>query len=650
MRRTNSGRKRKFFGKHGEVKKPTQKTTLKEKLHEIYYSKVNLDTTCSGKCECCKIAMPQVHFSEFSQLINEIWVTTNRTQKIDLICTSIEYFFRNQFEKWGMESLVKPCMLLSRDNKCMYYESRPLNCFHPDTWVYTSNGPKRIKDILAGDYVYGKDGKLHKVVSTYSRLYEGNIYNIRHQGNNISSECSPDHKWLTVFHKDRRTEIKNLWTESKDLVVKENHKKGNYLSLPSNFEDPTDSPLYLNVLDYIDGKEDESNSNNIVPYTNGGQLFKGHNLCSIPKNIKIDDEFLFMIGIYLAEGSSSSQSSCFSMHIEEKHYLERIASYLQRIGIPSHFNKIKEEKHTAVLRIDSSLFARLMSELCGKLAYQKAINETFFGCLCNSDRYKIYQSWNVGDGRKCLKDNEFSTTTISEKLAVQMAQILILNNIFPRIYKNKRSDREHCSYDIHVFPSSMGQKVKLGKGTKIMSDKEYIYIPLDVINTRKYHGPLIDIEVQNSESFITSSGVVHNCRIYGLWPKEEYEARVDKFEDAYEGLLTRDQLPLNTQCPYVKRVDDTIPITSEILDTLSTQLDELDKKMGNFSDAQIEHRENYRTFADWLLLKIFGEDWLVKLTDFIMAADKNAMVDLIEQIKKTTREKFAKNMPDIRGK
>jgi len=272
MSRGSGRTKGSFFRRHTRqrnIKDATKTTTitLKEKLHQIYYGSVNLDTTCKGRCECCRVAMPQIHFSEFSQLINEIWDTTSRSEKIEMICTSIEYFFRNQFEKWGMESLVKPCILLSKEGRCVRYESRPLN-----------------------------------------------------------------------------------------------------------------------------------------------------------------------------------------------------------------------------------------------------------------------------------------------------------------------------------------------------------------------------------------------CRIYGLWPKDDYKDRVDKFEQAYEGLLKREELPLNTQCPNVKRVDESVPITSELLDKLFAQLDELDKKVGNFTDAQVQHKENYRTFSDFLLWKIFGEEWLIKLTDFVVAADKNAMVDMIEQLKKTTREKFAKDMPDIREK
>ena len=243
---------------------PHKNITLKEKLHQIYYGTVNLETTCKGQCECCKVAMPQMNYCEFAQIINEIWGTSSKSDKIELICTSIEYFFRNQFEKWGMQSLIKPCMLLSQEGKCKYYTSRPLN-----------------------------------------------------------------------------------------------------------------------------------------------------------------------------------------------------------------------------------------------------------------------------------------------------------------------------------------------------------------------------------------------CRIYGLWPADTYKARVDAFEVAYEGLLTREQLPLNTQCPNVKRVDESVPLTSDVLNSLFTKLDAVDKKMGEFTEAQIRQKENYRTFSDWLLFKVFGEDFLCTLTDFMIAASKETIMDQITQLKKVASDKFSKDMPNL---
>ena len=140
-----------------------------------------------------------------------------------------------------------------------------------------------------------------------------------------------------------------------------------------------------------------------------------------------------------------------------------------------------------------------------------------------------------------------------------------------------------------------------------------------------------------------------NCRMYGLWPKEIYEKRVERFQKAYEPLgLNRKDLPLHEQCPYVKRVDETVPLTVEVIEGLFSQLDKMDAKLGGFSKLQILQKENYRTFHDWLLLKVLGEDWLVKLTAFCMAASQEVMQSQIETIQTVWTAKFTKDgMPDI---
>jgi Fe-S-cluster containining protein len=141
-----------------------------------------------------------------------------------------------------------------------------------------------------------------------------------------------------------------------------------------------------------------------------------------------------------------------------------------------------------------------------------------------------------------------------------------------------------------------------------------------------------------------------NCRLYGLWPKEDYESRVDKFAKAYEPLgLKREDLPLNTQCPNVKRIDSSVPITTELIKELFSKLDEIDKKIGNYSELQISQKENYRTFADWLLLKVLGEDFLVKMSQFAMAADKATMEDQMKAIREVfTNEFTVRGLPDVR--
>lgn len=139
-----------------------------------------------------------------------------------------------------------------------------------------------------------------------------------------------------------------------------------------------------------------------------------------------------------------------------------------------------------------------------------------------------------------------------------------------------------------------------------------------------------------------------NCRLYGLWPKAEYEKRVDRFAKSFERFgLAREDLPLNKQCDKVKRVDETTALTTEKINELFSKLDELDKSMGDFSSLQVTQRENYRTFHDWLLLKIFGDQWLAMLTSFMLAADRKAIEEQIDAIKAAIRLRFSIETPVV---
>jgi len=142
-----------------------------------------------------------------------------------------------------------------------------------------------------------------------------------------------------------------------------------------------------------------------------------------------------------------------------------------------------------------------------------------------------------------------------------------------------------------------------------------------------------------------------SCRCYGLWPEEEYKRRVDKFEEAYRDYgLTREDLPLAKQCRMIRRADGSKELTMKEIDELFGKLDSLDKTVGNFSNLQIKSKENYRTFHDWLLLKVFGEDWLSMLTTFMMSANREQMEDQVVQLRSVVEETLDLDNEDIEDK
>jgi len=140
-----------------------------------------------------------------------------------------------------------------------------------------------------------------------------------------------------------------------------------------------------------------------------------------------------------------------------------------------------------------------------------------------------------------------------------------------------------------------------------------------------------------------------SCRIYGLWPDDVYNNRVDKFAKAYEKYgIKREELPLHKQCQMVKRVNPEVELTEEVINGLFKQLDDLDSKIGSFSDLQIRQKENYRTFHDWLLLNILGEQKLSDLTAVVLGHERSVMESTLVTFKEVFRESFANKLPEVK--
>lgn len=135
-----------------------------------------------------------------------------------------------------------------------------------------------------------------------------------------------------------------------------------------------------------------------------------------------------------------------------------------------------------------------------------------------------------------------------------------------------------------------------------------------------------------------------SCRMYGLWPKEEYEARVNRFVKAYSKYgLKREDLPNHKQCPLVTRTDDSKELTTEVIDGMYKQLDNLDQKIAGFTDLQVKTRDNYRTFHDWLLYSIFGSQWLASLSSFMKVASRDVIDDQLRALKEVIHSELEKD-------
>ena len=166
-----------------------------------------------------------------------------------------------------------------------------------------------------------------------------------------------------------------------------------------------------------------------------------------------------------------------------------------------------------------------------------------------------------------------------------------------------------------------------------------------------------------------------NCRLFGMWPEDEYKQRVARFAESSE--LPKDKIPLNTQCPNVRRLTVTCPdclgsgfeppteeelaileerqesfervdfvhspclkcegngnidpgpLLAEDVETLFNALDGLDATIG-ITEQKISSGWNYRTLHDWVLVKFWGEDTLVQWTNMLIANTQDERDEILK--------------------
>ena len=105
-------------------------------------------------------------------------------------------------------------------------------CFLPGTIIFTSNGPKKIEEVVSGDYVLTVDGSFDQVITTWS-LEVGDIPVKTYQGDSFSITLTEDHLIpidengnvfypKLIFSDENNIELRNLqyYPESllKDLI------------------------------------------------------------------------------------------------------------------------------------------------------------------------------------------------------------------------------------------------------------------------------------------------------------------------------------------------------------------------------------------------------------------------------------------------
>jgi hypothetical protein len=401
-------------------------------------------------------------------------------------------------------------------------------CVKGDTYVATLHGERKIREIIPGEYVLAGDGQYHLVNDINGRLYRGNMVSLFANGRtNIPLELTADHK-IFLYRPNR--------------VCHQKHSFGK-LCLPEKCISNScrNRNLELSEFPILELRADEvkvgdfvlcprsSDASSVVEkkeklVIDWKKYFakKGFFPFTPSTEIEIDEDLMYFLGFYVAEGSGDAPSRksrgvCFSLHEREKEVAEKLLSIASsKFGLNGSIEKSKKKgsKSIAVI-IHSAVLSRWLHEICGRYSdYKKTPN--FIWELDSRLQKEYLNAFLAGDGH-LDKENRESSGITSRQLAEEIYILALLNGYFPSIrfkesYVSKEGQKHSDSWYIQWLVSAEGE----GKDCPTywrerFATSDYLFMKVKKIEIKEEICAVYDISVDSVHSFVGNGILVHNC-------------------------------------------------------------------------------------------------------------------------------------------
>ena len=432
-----------------------------------------------------------------------------------------------------------------------YPDDRCPFCFVPGTLVSTETGFRPIEQIKVGERVLSGDGLYHPVLRVFERHYEGTLQSITSTVSTNPILATPEHPFLVMRGSHGLTNTCGPNSNCKSFITRGNgartstpkkHASGKY---QARAQLKGKERVHLGMFDtleeahqaihryyengaipghMLDWDESQNISKNNWLVSKWSDEIRDVDVVDIPqeyrKNTKlgkqrlgstqfiVDEEFLWMIGMYIAEGSHSKRSISFALHVKEKYFSSRLVSYFTKQGYHPVVYKSKSTKGM-VVAVNSATLAQWFPKWLGALCDSKHIPEELMK-LPSNKAWAIIRGIHDGDGSK--RENEITQT--SEILALQLSELLHRVGEQPLVsqYINhnltENGNKRKKAYRINWKETTLTHHNRKGRwdyeGQLLAKVRKTEKIP-------KYSGPVYNLEVEGDHTYVVQGVVVHNC-------------------------------------------------------------------------------------------------------------------------------------------
>ena len=357
-------------------------------------------------------------------------------------------------------------------------------CIVPETYIYTTQGPKKIQDVVAGETsIINENGESEIIENVLEHPYEGQIHQIETMHSLFNLHITDEHPVLCLSGNEKgvnydviknRIEkkiIHNEWKDVKDLCE--------------------DDMLVYRIPKYEKDFE---------------QLTK-------------DDCYFY--GILLGDGyfENDNKNGHITLHrTTKKHLLEFCIDYFNQKCIKYSVN---ENENTTRIRWNKNIALPFRYSDVYDENKEKHITSRWLNLPMEKAKY-IIKGLIHTDG-SIYKEIVFDNTSIKliESMRYLMLRLGILTSGNIRDRRGESHDTQHgiienkkISYSLKIPQTKeicdLLNVEEIGKFFKFLRSHDYLYTRIKSITTSTYSGTLYDLQMKDVHSYTTHNGIVHN--------------------------------------------------------------------------------------------------------------------------------------------
>jgi len=382
------------------------------------------------------------------------------------------------------------------------------NCLSPDTLVVTNSGFKPISQIEVGTKVLTLDGSFKTVTNKAVRHFEGELLEIVPCGFSAYPLRVTGNHYLPVISREKARSYRNRRSLSKQ-------RSRQYLTGPiyeeSEIEWKPASRLVKGDLLFYPISRDISSPKWIKFYdwtkraTSNSRHKSLDNLDKIPLN----EDFLRLAGLYLAEGSAPERGCqmSFALNIKEIELENTIREAIKKLFSPEIkvSTCLYPKSHVRTVVVNSRVVKEFFASNFGRRASEKRLPSYILNLPTSKQRI-LFDFYLRGDGHFIKDKNRWRVETKSETLALQLRTICFRLGVKPCLYKSRG-----------MFILDFGLNTVFDSG---FLDKRFCLSPIRKIRKIPYKGPVFDLSVEGNHTFTTATCVVHNSFLEKIRDRE----------------------------------------------------------------------------------------------------------------------------------